>query len=394
MKTQTILIIALFIGSFAFGAACPVDANGGIHVLLLADDYGGSTTTVRGYLSGYSEISYIGEYNYATNSTLPTLSELLAYDVVLTWTNFDPPASFGDLISDYIDAGGAVVVMAFSDSAGWDLGGRYISTHKNLLAPTNYHHVSDSFGTVDIPGHPIMAGVLSLNTNYHAIQSTTVNGGIVIARYNGGDVLVAVSPVCNLVTLNFFPQFGWSGDGGILMRNALVYASQYSVSIPVGMKVPGTSAPELQYALTNGFTFSNFVNVLSSKPNAYVPTGVAITGIAITSSRSFQNVQLLIDETNENPIYPVPVPLDGVQVYKYEKVVLGMPKASIEGVEFTFKVDLAWFGAMGVVKGEVAMFQFNGTEWVELPTTMLYEDSSFAYYSSESAGLGYLAIAG
>jgi PGF-pre-PGF domain-containing protein len=178
------------------------------------------------------------------------------------------------------------------------------------------------------------------------------------------------------------------------MRNALLFASGNGLISIDGNKGEGIPAPPPEYELTPGFTYANFVNVLSSKVNSYQIEGAAITGMEFGCSRSFQNVQLLVDETNENPLSPVQVPLDGVQVYKYEKVVVGVPKASIEGASFTFRVDLGWCSAMGVDEAAVAMYRFDGLSWVELPTTMLYEDSGFAYYSSQSAGLGYFAIAG
>ena len=45
----------------------------------------------------------------------PTLADLLPYDGVLTWSNasFQDSIALGDVMADYVDAGGAVVVAVF-----------------------------------------------------------------------------------------------------------------------------------------------------------------------------------------------------------------------------------------------------------------------------------------
>jgi len=131
----------------------------------------------------------------------------MAYNSGLVWADYVLGSAAGDLISDYVDAGGGVVVMWAADFAGWSLTGRYVSTGKNLLSHSvNGYSTSTGIGERVISSHPILARVETFeNVNYYNVQSTTENGGVIIAKYRTGDVLVAVSPSGKIAALNFFP---------------------------------------------------------------------------------------------------------------------------------------------------------------------------------------------
>ncbi|MDD1776093.1 MAG: PGF-pre-PGF domain-containing protein [Candidatus Methanomethylicus sp.] len=364
-------------------------------VLLMCDDESWAST-VQTALSAYTDFDEVVLWNYYSNTTWPTLEELSTYNAVCVWTNYNPPDTMGDLISDYLDNGGGVVVMTFADSAGWAMGGRYISTGKNLLAPTDDRFGTLTLGELTIPSHPVLAGVTTFSAYYHNNEYDTINGGIVIAKYNNGVILAAESPTYKMITLNFFPSDSTTGDASLLIRNALLYVYGAVPYNPGGPKNPDQSrGMAFDYTITQGFTFANFVNLMDTRSNAFAPSSIAITNLDVTCTRSFQHVQLLIDETNDNPIYPIPVALpSGLTVYKYEKLVIGVPPSTIAEVTFTFKVPQSWFSSFGVAKTALNLYQFNGGSWDTLPTTMLSEDSSFVYYTASSTGQGVYAIAG
>ena len=93
----------------------------------------------------------------------------------------------------------------------------------------------DSLGNLSEPHSPLLTGVVSLAASL-AYRSTSpvINGGIVVARWGGGGqeplVVHGVRGNRTLVQLNFFPASAsvdpafWTGDGAVLMRNALKYS--------------------------------------------------------------------------------------------------------------------------------------------------------------------------
>jgi hypothetical protein len=100
-----------------------------------------------------------------TVDTLPTLGQLLRYDSVLCWTNgigVDTVA-WGNVMADYVDAGGGVVVATRANSstaAGERLAGRWLSgNHEVIVSASGTTTGAATLGAVLEPGHPILAGV-------------------------------------------------------------------------------------------------------------------------------------------------------------------------------------------------------------------------------------------
>lgn len=209
-----------------------VKAQSQIKVFILTKDFQEFVADVVTKLSAFPDLS-IDVYNLLYNP-LPNLSQLMAYDAGLVWANYALGSAPGDLISDYVDAGGGVVTMFTADLGYWGLGGKYLSTGKNLLPSSAYTGNPVELGQTVIPNHPIMQGVANFkNYMYRMVTHDTINGGIIVARYSSGEVLVAVSPSGKIVSLNFFSASmdvlsgSWdsSTDGALLMHNALLFVA-------------------------------------------------------------------------------------------------------------------------------------------------------------------------
>lgn len=189
---------------------------------------------------------------YCETRHKPTVDELLAYDAifVLPYTYGTTPET-GDLLADYSDAGGAVVVSGGRSMEGrWQRDGYdpFILTD-NQWTPslndfTNYH--SESIQIIDHT-HPIMNGIETFNGGIGSIHYRTslTRGAVAIARWTSGYPLIAVkeSGQQRHVALNFIPfsngtsalsegmpMFqigGWleQTDGAYIIANALQYAA-------------------------------------------------------------------------------------------------------------------------------------------------------------------------
>jgi hypothetical protein len=168
---------------------------------------------------------------FDANFTTPTLEQLQQYDVALVTSNnpFMDSVAVGDVLADYYDLGGRVVVTAFALSSGYELKGRFGDPAMGylLIAPSTYDSPMDSLGEILEPQSPLMKDVTALDTP-SAYRNTggEINGGIVVARWAGGPALVVRGVVQgrNRVDLNFFPVPSYyTGNHVELLRNALLF---------------------------------------------------------------------------------------------------------------------------------------------------------------------------
>ena len=106
----------------------------------------------------------------------PTLAELQQYNIVVPFSNFPffDADTLGNNLADYVDGGGIVVQHGFSyigPGSPYGINGRWVSGNYN---PYDYsqNFVFNPFtlGTFN-GGHPLMAGVTSLNSDFQNIVS-------------------------------------------------------------------------------------------------------------------------------------------------------------------------------------------------------------------------------
>jgi hypothetical protein len=223
------------VGFCAAGSVLPA---AGLRVLLVAAENTNSyIDEVQSRLQATGAFAAVDVF-YAESSS-PALSTLQAYAAVLAWSHSGHSGNIcGDVLADYWDGGGAVVVAVYSTteySSGALLQGRLGSAGNGyiLIDPTGLESSSDSLGTVLEQQSPLMAGVASLSAS-SAFRSTgaVINGGVVVARWASGRPLVVRGTRSGrpLVTLNMYPPSSnagsswWTGDGAALMRNALLYS--------------------------------------------------------------------------------------------------------------------------------------------------------------------------
>jgi hypothetical protein len=187
-----------------------------------------------------SKLMATGAFNkvdlMACTGTTPTLLQLGAYASVLVLSNntFSNPAALGDVLADYVDAGGYVVVASFAYATGYALTGRWISGGYNLIAVGGYASTSETTNLqiVDLSS-PLVAGVNTFTASTAFHNTTAVaNGGIVVARWGTSATPLIVRGVKNSrarVDLNMFPPSNaavsgyWIGDGATIMKNALLF---------------------------------------------------------------------------------------------------------------------------------------------------------------------------
>ena len=159
----------------------------------------------------------------------PTLDDLSEFRAVLVWTNNKPqnPDLLGNVLADYVDQGGGVVLATYAFSQPWRVGGRMmdITAGMSPFAVSNARFRTS--GTLDLANsdtnHPVLSGVNSasyfVNSNY--TNPALTQGASLIAQDTGGNRLIAVNATDSVVGVSIFPGFGLVGDAGLIYANAL-----------------------------------------------------------------------------------------------------------------------------------------------------------------------------
>ena len=163
----------------------------------------------------------------ASNAT-PTLGQLQQYDIVVPFGNtmFFDSRTLGTNLADYVDGGGIVVQYGFSHAGPGDpagVNGRWVTDGYN---PYDYSEDLEtnpfSLGAFNA-GHPLMAGVTALNSDFANIV-TPNPAATEVAENNLGESLVAFRPVGTQTTVGVTAYVGTvateSGDWGKVVVNA------------------------------------------------------------------------------------------------------------------------------------------------------------------------------
>lgn len=194
---------------------------------------------VQAKLQSTGRFTQVDIVNIAT--TTPTLAQLQQYRAVLVYTDspgIANPATFGDTLADYVDAGGGVVTAVFAD-ASIPIQGRFNADNYWVIQPTGQQQgTTETIGTIYVPTSPLLAGVATFNggtSSYRPSSSNLHPSAVRIADWTGGGTIPLVATRVingrNRVDLGFFPPSidargdFWvsSTDGAKLMANALVY---------------------------------------------------------------------------------------------------------------------------------------------------------------------------
>jgi len=192
-----------------------------------------------------AKISAAGSFDSVTgmnvSSSTPTSLELSAYNAVLVYsdTSFADADGLGDVLADYVDAGGGVVVatFAFWDS-GINIGGRLASGGYLPFTQAGQNSPGGLTLVPVIADHPLLDGVTSFNggtASYHNSVIDIAGGATLVANWSNGQPLIGTLTLTagTVVGLNFYPPSSdargdfWDSatDGDQLMVNALGFSA-------------------------------------------------------------------------------------------------------------------------------------------------------------------------
>ncbi len=198
-----------------------VFSSAGVTVLLVA---AADVTQIQALLQAYPDLPVVDVFDARMGT--PTLDQLRAYDAVVLISNFPfaDPVAMGDVLADYVDAGGAVVqtVPTFYDPGGngWGLQGRFVAEGYSPFIGTGDWFTWADLGDFD-PAHPIMEGVGSAGDYYRQMVDLAPEAEWVASWTD--DEFVATKDA--VVALNTFLSDGyaWTGDIPLIVHNSLIW---------------------------------------------------------------------------------------------------------------------------------------------------------------------------
>jgi hypothetical protein len=185
----------------------------------MADD--GAGEPLRSQLLAYSDVGVVDVFD--TRSATPTLPDLQPYHVVVVWTNYQPAdgAALGNVLADYVDGGGRVILATFAFNFYWGISGRFMTDGYSPFPPGEISYFNHSLGVFDA-SHPIMSGVTAASEFYGAI-TTLDPGATLVASWDDGLPFVATKGC--VVGINSYPgvYYAYSGDVPQIFHNAVSF---------------------------------------------------------------------------------------------------------------------------------------------------------------------------
>ena len=194
---------------------------------------------VSNKISATGLFSQVDVYPAGTGQPVPSLAQLLQYGAVLVFSDaaFSDNVGLGNVLANYSDNGGGVVLATFDfATGGGGISGRIMTGGYSPFTTGNQTSGAAYTLIADQPAHPILAGVSSFNggtASYHELASV-VPGASLIAHWSDGSPLVGTKQLTagRVAALNFYPPSSdarvdfWASatDGGKLMANALFWS--------------------------------------------------------------------------------------------------------------------------------------------------------------------------
>jgi len=185
------------------------------------------------------ETNFFNADTFLTNDATPTLAELQQYDAVFVFTDAGvaDSAGFGDVLEQYIDAGGPVVDATFTPNV--NIAGGFVQYE--LYSNSGQSSGNNlGIGAILEPGDPILTNVTNFDggtSSFHNTAGTVAAGATIIAEYTDGSPLLIrdenVGPAnTRRVFVNFYPPsidarddfWDTASDGALIIRNALEWA--------------------------------------------------------------------------------------------------------------------------------------------------------------------------
>jgi len=192
-----------------------------LRVLLL---HSASVSEIQGLLLAFPDISVVDAFD--GGGATPTLDVLDDYDAVILIANssYGDPTAIGNVLADYVDMGGGVIMTIATFIDGWDVGGRF---------------ASGGYFPFTLGSGPVGSGTLAGYDTSHLIMKDVTTawgdllgatslapGAVWVADWDIGQPFIATQGD-RVAGINVFLSDGgyWTGDVPLILHNAVLWST-------------------------------------------------------------------------------------------------------------------------------------------------------------------------
>jgi Ca2+-binding RTX toxin-like protein len=185
------LAASFFIALLAMLAPSASAAPGALRVLVTTNN---GITELQGHISALPGVAHVD--TFATNAGTPTAAQLSTYDLVVSAgdANYNDPATWGNRLADFIDAGGAMTQVAYDnwDHAAAHPTGRFESGGYAPFIPGPNDNQDTTLGQRLDPSSPLLAGVPDFATGGETTNDPLASGARLLAKWANGQNAIAL----------------------------------------------------------------------------------------------------------------------------------------------------------------------------------------------------------
>ncbi|HET9235049.1 MAG TPA: choice-of-anchor D domain-containing protein, partial [Candidatus Eisenbacteria bacterium] len=233
---------------------------------------GGYVYEIKTRLDAFPDITQVDELDLYS-APAPSLQTLLAYSCVLVSGNYPmmDPIGVGNVLADYVDQGGGVVMTVPSYITQYRLGGRFWTQGYSPFSEGSGPYSGSSLGTFNAT-HPIMAQVHALFADLLGHQSVSP-GSEWVANFTDGTPLCATRGLRVAAVNVFVGSSGyWTGDVPLLLHNAIMWTmGSWVAPTPLSGRVPSGASMAVSLlfdaARLGGGSYQGNLEVRSNDPD-------------------------------------------------------------------------------------------------------------------------------
>lgn len=225
--TSAALLIALL--ALAFGSTA-AHAAPGAYRIMIAQANCEPPTRFAAQLRALPDVATVDEFNACVAT--PTLGQLTPYDLVVSINEdgyFDPVA-YGNVLADYVDAGGFVFQYAYDSESSLMPEGRFNDQGYPPFIPGDNPNDEVTLGEFNAAS-PLMQGVTSLSSGWNT-EAELSPGATLVAKWSDGRNLLAFKGrVASATAFVGDESPEWSGDYGRLTINWIRWVGPHRLTV-------------------------------------------------------------------------------------------------------------------------------------------------------------------
>ncbi|EJG07785.1 parallel beta-helix repeat protein [Methanofollis liminatans DSM 4140] len=135
-------------------------------------------------------------------------------------------------------------------------------------------------------------------------------------------------------------------------------------------------------------SFSGSVSAGATK--SFVVSQTAVKEITVIAKNDISDLLITVKAASLPSTIEAPVQA----TYQIQEIALyRADAAAIGSAMIEFAVPTSWLDARGLATGDIVLMRYVDGAWTALPTTFVEEKNGFAYFSAETPGFSYFAIA-